>query len=224
MPTEEGARRAATSKQTRLRLFRIEPGTSWHVRLLHGTFYGLQAHWDRGRNRLCEVDNCKRCSARLPKVWKGYNCAEVYDSASDLWCPVVLEITESAELDMRDRTKRGQVWLLERAPAHAAQAVPVVATLIEQQDPASVSKPFEIRGVVASVYHYFDPLPPSSSSPAPARVMVAAVKGTPPPGFGDRSSAPNDTATAAQQQEFVQALRDQSKRFQMPDSNGRAKK
>ena len=46
----------------------------------------------------------------MGKSGKGYAHAEIYSRAIKAWNPVVLEITEHLELDLRGQYARGQVW------------------------------------------------------------------------------------------------------------------
>src|SRR5881394_1208393 len=88
----------ASASARPLRVFRVEPGTSWHVLVLSREVGGIMTHWYKGRSRFCPPDGtCEPQQHKSPRFWKGYAAAQVWDAAHSLWQPVVLEVSESLE-------------------------------------------------------------------------------------------------------------------------------
>ena len=77
---------------------------------------------------------------------------------------------------------RGQVWLCRRGQAAKRKRAPCSAELLESIDPRSIRPPFDFKPLLQTVYHWLDALPPSTPNPLPARIILAASEGKPPPG------------------------------------------
>lgn len=176
-----------------LRVHRIEPGTISVVRCLSAIIGGLFTHYQRGRSVYCEGLNCPPALHRMDRVWKGYIAGELHKPADDLWYPVVLEITEHAELWMRERYGRGQIWAFRRQPELKGKRSPVEPELLETRDPEGVPKPFDIVGCLLHLYHR-DSLDLTQRNPLPPRLCLPPSQAEPPV-FPSRP-APAQTATA----------------------------
>lgn len=154
-----------------LKVFRVDPGQTVTVRMLSKSYGGLFTHWARGRSHYCNPDGCDGTLHKTERFWKGYAAADIWNRQRALWFPVVLEITEHTELDLRQVYKRGQVWELERPAQAKSKKGPVRAWLIESRDPAQVPPAHEIVPVLRHLYHV-DCIDLESSNPMPDRVYV----------------------------------------------------
>ena len=196
-----GADRPAS---TPLRVFRIDPGERWSVLMLDRTYGGLFVHWCRGRNLYCDPRGCDGPLHRMQRVWKGYAAAHLWVPRDTFWLPVVLEITESLELDFRGVYGRGQVWELSRDQLSARRKPPVKGKLVEKRPAGQVPDAFDVRSVLMHLYHV-DAIDLTSKNPLPPRQLVEPVGGAPPSPAISADQA--DTGTAADWSRFREALR-----------------
>lgn len=164
-----------------LRLWKIETGTNYTMRMVSREYRGCFAHYLRSGSRWCpgEDRGCK--NHRLEKVWKGYAGVIVWDSATRYWYPTVLEITERMELDFRDRYARAQEWIVSRPPEKKGKASPLTARFIGQVEAELVPPEFDIMPVVRYIYHSGD-VELVETNPTPSRVVLSASAGQAPLG------------------------------------------
>jgi hypothetical protein len=163
-----------------LRVFRIAAGTAWTVRTNSKGYSGLVTHYGPNGSVWCPGTGCLSTLHRKGPIWKGYCTVDLYDPANRWWAPVVLEITETCELDMRGRYERGQLWELSREADTPKRKSPVRAKLIGQADETEMGPPIDCVPVLRSLYHAYE-LTLGTPNPMPARVMVSPIAGTAPP-------------------------------------------
>jgi hypothetical protein len=165
-----------------LRVWRVEQGTSWFIRTLSASYGGLLTHWARGRSLYCDPDGCSSPYHKQGSVWKGYCTAELWDAVRKRWNPIVWEITETAEVDMRGIFARGQTWFVERPEETEKKRRPVRAKLHELGDPGSIPPPLDYLPVLRALYHV-PTLTATVRNPMPDRVMVTPSEGAAPSGL-----------------------------------------
>lgn len=185
-----------TPSRARLAVTRIKEGQKLHVRSLVDAYGGLMTHY-KGRSVYCDRNNeCRLCRTHPDRIWKGYFAAEAWDPVHKWWVPTVMELTERCELDLRHRFARGQTWLFSRAEQVSAKKTPVVASLFEEHDPASVPLPFEIYGALRILYHV-QHIDLTTKNPLPDMVFVEPTRdtGPAPAGMGEK---PGDKRTFAE--------------------------
>lgn len=175
--------RADGARTPRLRVFRIDPGTQWYVRVLSPEYGGLFYHWvgrgKYGRSHYCQGPDCSPTLHKGRRYWKGYAAVEVWVEAESHWVPTVLEITEHLELDLRGRWKRGQTWILSRAEETAGKPAPVVGQLSEENPPGSVPPSFDVKPALQMLYHE-ERIHLGEPNPLPARQYVSPTAGPRP--------------------------------------------
>lgn len=196
MRDRETAADNARPQPLQLRVFRVEPATTEHVRLLSYAYGGLFTHWGK-RSLYCDPRGCRVSGCpRGERYWKGYGLVERWVEQALIWVPVVLEITENLELDFRGVWARGQVWRLTRMGQEGRKKTPVTGRMVETLDPDSVRPEVGIGSVLKAMYHV-DQISLEAKNPMPPRTYVEPVKGAPPPGMGER--APVETRATPEQ-------------------------
>lgn len=168
-----------------LRVLRLDPEDVHLVRVLSTSYSGLLTHWVAGRGQYCAGQNlCPRGLHQRPTIWKGYFAAELWDQSTKLWFPCVPELTEGAELDVRGRFQRGQIWRLSKPKKDGSSNPPLIATFHEQVDPALLPRAFDVLPVVASLYHVAA-VRLGTDNPMPPKVLAVPSHGAPPAGKDD---------------------------------------
>lgn len=186
MPPQEPGRSEATSYA--LRLFRVAPDTSYHLRTLSHAYGGVLTHYTKGGSVWCNPEGCLSPFHKKGPIWKGYCTCELYDEANRWWAPVVFEMSEACELDFRGRYRRGQIWIVERAPLVDHKKPPVRARLIGEAAEDELPPAHDYVPVLRSVYHAFN-LTAGVKNPLPARVIVQPTTGAPPPDMIEERTA-----------------------------------
>jgi hypothetical protein len=171
--------------QYALRLTRIKEGQSLTFRMLSAVYGGILTHWWRGRSQYCPGrEDCPVAIHRLQPQWRGYCAAELWHLQSGMWYPCALEISEHAELDLRGRFQRGQIWTFSRAADQDGKPQPIVAKYIAPVSDSRLPDAFDFKDVVRNVYHCpgmkFD-----APNPLPPRILAAPSAGQPPPLSGN---------------------------------------
>jgi hypothetical protein len=166
-----------------LRVLRVNAGESLVLRLLQSTYHGILTHYLRKRSWVCEGEDCPAARHHTPSQWRGYVPANLWHQDSQLWYPTVLELTEHAELDLRGRLERGQLWCFSRAPDGGDRHFPVTATLIGGHDPDIVPAPFDVLPVVRTLYRA-PYLVLDKDNPMPAKTFVVPIRGEAPTDSG----------------------------------------
>jgi hypothetical protein len=213
---------------TALRIHRMAEGESFDFRMLSkplaGRIPGILTHFVKDRSQACPgEDRCIPSVHRSGTFWKGYVAAQRYDAKLGLWFPVALEVTEAAELDMRDNYERGQVWHLSKLPDKKGVSQAVVARFVAVSLPMPLPEPYDIMPAIRTLYHV-DVIRLCESNPLPGRVMVEPVAG---PGPGAKQESPK--ATDQEVREVLNRLRngpgrrggDIEQTLPVPTSNGK---
>jgi hypothetical protein len=198
-----------------LRVLRVDPGQSFKIRLVSQRYGGLLTHWVRGRSVLCDGNECPALQHRSGTYWKGYALVEQWHGVKALWCPSVLEITENLELDFRGRYKRGQVWLLQRAPQVGRHKTGVFGVLMFEGQQENLRVPFDFLPVLRNLYHV-STIVLDKDNPMPARILVEPVAGNPPISEAEKADRP---ATPEEWALFRERLK--GMHFNMPEDVGR---
>lgn len=179
-------------------LFRIDYSSNETLRFLSPAYYGLGTHYDRRGSVLCLGDGCPPTLHREKRIWKGYAAAEVYVEKAGLWYPVVFEMTENLELDLRGIYARGQVWLLTRGPRRKDHPAPVAGRLLDPLPGVEARPEFSIWPVLQRIYHSRE-FPESIDNPLPPKQQLEATNGYHPPNAKiDASQNPEERAKANQ--------------------------
>lgn len=162
-----------------LRVYRVEEGKTSHVRTLSEGYVGLFTHYVKRRSLLCRGDQCDQATHKLDRVWKGYAAVERWEADIGKWLPCVLEISESLELDLRGRWRRGQIWEFFRDLPIQGKKQPITGKLQEEHDPAKMPPAFDFKPVLMHLYHT-QALPLGALNPMPPRIIVQASDGEGP--------------------------------------------
>jgi len=162
-----------------LRVFRVEEGATVHARTLSDGYSGLFTHYVKGRSVYCQGDKCEAQVHKADKVWKGYAAVELWDSSCKKWNPVVLEISESLELDLRGLWRRGQVWEFYRELPTKKKSMPIMGKLLEERDAAAFPLAFDFKAVLLHLYHVHA-IHLGTLNPMPPRVIVTQSDGDGP--------------------------------------------
>lgn len=163
----------------RLRILRVGAGEKLCVRMLSKSIKGVFTHYLEKRSYFCPGQECSCQHSRKPRLWKGYVSSEVYNQERNLWLPVVLELTEYLELDMRGVYQRGQVWQLSREKEEGKKKKPVCGVLLELRDERNFPPAHQILETLRHLFHAMD-LQLLYDNPLPARTMVAPSEGEAP--------------------------------------------
>jgi len=214
----------AGPRPVQLRLARLKNGESATFRIIEPTITGLYVHWigseTKGRSQYCHgPTDCRYAHDRLDKLWKGYASADMWDEQNRLWVPVVLELTEACELDMRAVYRPGQQWKLTRTPATRSKREAILARLTKDAPAGFVPRPYDILPAIRTTFHCCDAIL-GIKNPSPDRIAVMPYDG-PPPGQED-SARP---ATKEEVSELVAHMREKLGGIgRMPEeNNGRTK-
>lgn len=204
MPHEPGTNGAEGSRHV-LRVFRLKPGERAKIRTLSEAYDGLFTHFVRGRSKYCDPLNCNPADHRTGRFWKGYASAELWLPRETLWMPIVLEITEALELDLRGRWERGQCWELTREKQVGKRHPPIVGVLVGKAE-GKLPPAFGVLDVLTHLYHA-DGLQLGELNPMPPRVLVAASPGAAPAGPATNGHASAPAADSAEAAKFWQQAR-----------------
>jgi hypothetical protein len=200
------APKAEQQGQYALRLTRIKEGQSFTFRFLSASYGGVITHWWRGRSQYCPgAADCPIAVHRLQPQWRGYCAAELWHLASGLWYPCALEISEHAELDLRGRYQRGQIWTFSRAPDLDNKPQPVVAKYLAPVNDSRLPDPFDYKEVVRTVYHRPD-MAFDRPNPLPPRILATPSAGQPPP-LGGNGEVDADLCSAEEVHQILEAWR-----------------
>jgi hypothetical protein len=172
-----------------LKVLRLAKGQVVYVRALCSPYkrpghpvLGYFTHWVKGRSKVCAgVDVCEPAMHRIDPVWYAFLPFQFWDEQCCLWVSAVLQITESLELDFRDRLERGQTWTITRGNAKKA-GNPLRGELTGTSDPALWQKPFDVLNVLRVLFNRKDLGDPSKPNPCPSRLALTPDRGQPPPG------------------------------------------
>jgi hypothetical protein len=162
-----------------LRVFRQAVGSSHHVRLVSPRYGGCMTHWLKGNSQYCAGTSCIWNCARQRKQWKGFGAADVFDPQTKLWMPCAFELTESMELDFRDRWTRGGLWRVHWPHARKGHQEPKRAEFVKQLDPDSCPSEWDIVPCLLNTFHIFE-IDLTVRNPMPPRVLVQATAGPDP--------------------------------------------
>jgi hypothetical protein len=173
--TSRGGSPSAPSQSSFVHVRRIANGESVHFRCLSEFYGGLLTHWEKTRSRVCLGEDCKSPQHKIETIWKGYIAAEELDRRHGAWHPVVLEISEHAELDLRGRYKRGQVWKFSRFLKDGKKQSSVTAELLGEYDMNAVPAAFDVNRVLLHMYHV-QAIDLGAKNPLPDRVVAVSSK------------------------------------------------
>jgi len=176
-----------------LRVFRIDKGRSHRVRFLTDDVYGCFIHYVKDGSQLCPGKECGRDCPRGKKMWKGYTLAEVLDPSIKSWWPVVLELTENAEVELRGQIKRRALVQLSREEDSGKKKQPVRARLLGVVPSSdALRQEIEWKPVLYRLYRV-QALPPHQKNPLPDRIFVEAQPDVPGEPRQDPSGAPQES-------------------------------
>jgi hypothetical protein len=212
-----------------LRVFRLSKGESIHVRCLCAPdvhdrqgLLGYLTHWHQGRSKLCRgPGDCEASIHRINPIWYGFLPMEFWDENSGFWIAIVLQVTESLELDFRHKLQRGQTWTISR-PAVKKSGCPVRGELTGTCDLENLPEPFPIVSTLQTVYHWPELPLPKTPNPTPGRVALTPSRGSPPPGSKalERFEEKSNRLSPDEQRELLRKARE---RLKDPPINGHHK-
>ena len=175
-----------------LRVFRIDEGEEVYFRTISHDYGGLLTHY-KGVGHYCPgASSCTMHSVKMQ--WKGYACVDIWDPVFKSWIPWVLEITENAELDMRGRWRRGQVWRLKLPKDVPGREVcGVRAEYVEDCKIETLPQPFDFSANLFWIYRA-NPIVLDQPNPMPPRKVLKPAEAAPPPGHTgkDGQARPED--------------------------------
>ena len=157
-----------------------------------GPIRGIHTHWHKDGSRPCMGGNkCSYNHAKDPPIWKGYAPVDHWRESESKWYPMVLEVTSSAEEQLRGNVQPGEVWVFERQ-ASKKNAKKVICTFAERTldfgpdfDPMPVlRRMWDIRTDPPAQENDIEPalvLPPIESAPPDVKSILVAIGKRPPP-------------------------------------------
>ena len=167
-----------------LRLLRLKEGESCTVWITQhiegGRIKGLFTRHLDGSSQLISQEEAQIRVKGRPGVWKGYISALEWKHAEKKWVPVVAEITERAEQDMRGKVARGQVWKLSKGPVDKKKKIPLRASFLESRPEAETPPALDVVPKLRNDIFRQEHIPLTSDNPLPDLVVVTAVEGPAP--------------------------------------------
>lgn len=158
------------------------------VRFLSDSYGGLLTHYVRGRSQYCKGDDCPPIIHKAEITWKGYAPCMWWVDGQNVWRPIVLEITEHAELDLRAMIRKGQIWQFSRPVEPGKKNPPTFAALLEERTAQGLPPPFDVKPVLQTLYHAMT-LDLSVKNPLPPRVFAYDTDDAPPEAMKDQIEA-----------------------------------
>lgn len=171
---------SSAPRPTPLRVFRVPPGKAAKIVLLSKNVAGVFVHWVKTRSWLCVGMECPANLHKGDRLWKGYVSALLWDQAACHWLPIVAELSEHVELDMRGQMARGQMWEIMRGATVGKRHQPTKAMLIGTQKSSDLPMDYDTMPTLQHLYHA-EKIDISFTNPLPARVMVLPFSAPPPP-------------------------------------------
>lgn len=172
----------------------VKGGENLFVRTLTDRYWSCFTHFvagagdKSGKSHYCTLVDDSRClfCGKHEQTWKGYTPADVYVPGSDFWMPVVLELTERMEADMRHTFGRGQVWELTRkASTRKRKNFPTFARLTETIESRLLPPPFDVTPILTRYFHR-TPKALDIPNPMPLPVMMNLSGGGAPKALQER--------------------------------------
>jgi hypothetical protein len=179
MPQNPADRPPSRPDPLPLQVFRVDYGSKSTVWTIGRTVLGLWTHWAKGRSLYCPGPICHPALHATPRTWKGYSAAALYTLPEGFWRPIVLEVTQSLELDFRGSYARGQLWELSRGHKQKGKNPPVRGKLVSNNPGMEPPEQFPILEALQLLFN-FEPIELSVSNPLPARQLMEAIKGPAP--------------------------------------------
>jgi hypothetical protein len=163
-----------------LRVHRLKEGQSGVYRIFEPHLLGCFTHYIKDRSQYCHgPSECRYQHDKLDRVWKGYASADFWDPTAKVWQPVVAEITECCEVDMRGLYLPGQQWQFVKQVQVGKQRPKLNAILVANVTPGVQVLPYNIVPALQTMFHV-EEVRLIHPNPCPARVMVVPFQGPPP--------------------------------------------
>jgi len=161
-----------------------------------GPYEGCMVHY-KGGNVYCPgEDDCPASMHREQLLWKGYTAVDLWDKSLNHYLPMVLEVSESLEHQLRGRNLRGEVWVLQRKGHRNKKQI--TGDYTERRDSKSIRPAFDVLPIVRTLYHC-STLCLGLDNPVPSPTMLEAYLGAPPsiafPDAGEEENKKIDPAT-----------------------------
>jgi hypothetical protein len=157
-----------------VRLFRIREGETHLVLSLSPQYGGMFTHFHKGMSKYCRGNACRAELHKLDRNWKGFAAVLVYRDVVKAWFPAVLEITAAAELDLRGRWTRGQVWEFKCPPKRGKKHYPASCRLTGTAELDRLPPAFDYRAVLLHLFNE-EVLDLDARNPLPPHVLAASV-------------------------------------------------
>ncbi len=171
------SRRSGEESPRPVRVLSVKGKRPVSVRFL-GPLMGVLTHFTRSGSTPClGQERCLPATHRYPIQWKGYAPVEEWEMLEELWCPMVLEITENLEHLLGTQSRRGEIWLLKRKDNHDKGEV--VGLYSETLDDAEIPPPFSVLPVLQKLWHRLE-FPHGIANPVPRPVLLAPSRGVAP--------------------------------------------
>jgi len=162
-------------EKARLAIHRFEEGCKDQILCLdNGPVLGFMTVWEKTAGRSYYVDPSLPFRAKGELVWKGYLPALIWRPKTADYLPIVWEITESLELDLRGVVQRGQHWEVTRGVRVGKKRPPVIGRLLGMTKCALIAPAFDVMDCVRWTYHD-QRCALALPCPAAARTMVSPI-------------------------------------------------
>ena len=192
-----------------LRLLRLKEGEHAIIWITHHlpvpNVRGLFTRHDGQGSQIIPPEEASVRVKGRPGVWKGYLSAVEWRLPEKLWVPVIVEITERAEQDLRGKVTRGQVWKLWKGPKDKNKKIPLRATFLESRDPAGTPSAIDVLPKLRNDIFRQADVSLEHLNPLPDLVIVAPEPGLAP---GEKAAPLPGSRDDTERKKFLAGLID----------------
>jgi hypothetical protein len=190
-----------------VRILRVGEGESHLIRFLAG-YAGCIIHYYNGAYVPClGVVDCDPRIHRCRELWRGWAPAQTWEELSNLWWPVVLEITEALEEVLRGRQLRGEAWALTR-PTVKKKGSPILGVFVDKLEGDKLPRPFDILPILQRAYH-MPGIQLGIKNPTPPK-LILGPSDLPPPELWkeamEETSKPQEQMSSAEFRERLKKI------------------
>jgi hypothetical protein len=185
-----------------------------------GKIAGLLTHQYQGKFRGCT--GAPACPAAVHKaltLWKGYVAAREWEERLKRWYPIVLEVTECLEEQLRGRALAGEIWILTRESGRKRSGK-VIGRYLERREEPSLTQCFGTLNALLRFYHS-DTLDLGVPNPLAPRLLLPAVDAKGPAGLADAFPPDPPPATKEEIREMFRRAKEAGKLGSTIGANGR---
>jgi hypothetical protein len=153
-------------------------------------------------------------------IWKAWAPAAHLDEATNLWWPIVLEITEHLDELLHGRILRGEVWAISR-PGTGKKSDPLTGIFLMKNHEESLRPAFDVKPILLRCYHVQELLL-GIPNPIPPRVVLPPSEGAIPEVLQLVEESASRPASAEEWSNFKKRLRGYTQPQATPSNNGHA--